>query len=168
MGNVIAGTTFELFLTIELLQYGTYENEATVYYNSGINQLSKKSEKVKTNYLLPAGTVPDNKNHLGQPLYVFKLSENELYLEWDITCNAIDYSIYIGTLPINGTYNHTGFICSTDGRKNYNITLDNGNYYFLVVANNGFSEGSYGEDSNNNQRPVGISQCMPQIIGNCN
>jgi uncharacterized repeat protein (TIGR01451 family) len=171
LGNMTPTASISLQLTIELQQYGSYENSATVYYHSGLNQFSQQSNSVITNYqdALP-GTVGDNKNHSGQPLFVNKVSANQLNLNWGSVCNASDYSIYRGTLPIlsSSSYNHDQLICSTDGATSYLINSDADSYYFLVVANNNTVEGSYGEDSGNNPRPVGITQCKPQSIGNCN
>jgi len=171
LGNMLPTANVSLQLTIELLQYGSYENSATVYYHSGLNQFSQQSNSVITTYEdLTPGTVGDNKNHSGQPLFVSKVSETQLNLSWGSVCNATDYSIYRGTLPLvsPSPYTHDQLICSTGGATSYIINSDAGSYYYLVVANSSTAEGSYGEDSSNNQRPVGITQCKAQSIGNCN
>ena len=115
------------------------------------------------------GTVPDNDNYAGTPLTIDKSGAN-LQLTWGAPaapCLTSDYAIYRGTLPW-ATYNHSSSTCSTAGNTFYTTPADTGSYYFLVVAQNDGSEGSYGLDSSNNQRPAGSNPCLPQNIGTCN
>lgn len=114
----------------------------------------------------PPGNVGNNKNHIGQPLTITK---NGLFLRlsWGSVCDSTDYSIYRGTLPLT-SYNHSALYCSTNNQITFDIVPSDLSYYFLVVARTDTKEGSYGEDSNNNQIPQGSPYCLPQTIGNCN
>ena len=44
---------------------------------------------------------------------------------------------------------------------------DYGDRYYLVVPTNGVSEGSYGVDSNDDERPQSANACLPREIGTC-
>ncbi|OGF67387.1 MAG: hypothetical protein A2Y62_00940 [Candidatus Fischerbacteria bacterium RBG_13_37_8] len=116
-----------------------------------------------------AGAVPDNDNYAGNPLAIEKGGAN-LLLSWDVpggTCVTDDYSIYRGSLPFSN-YDHMLLLCSTLGQTNATIVADTDSYYYLVVAQYQDTEGSYGLDSNDIQRPAAQSQCFPQQISNCN
>jgi len=116
-----------------------------------------------------AGTVPDNDNYQGFPLMISKENIN-LRLSWGIpggNCVTEDYAIYRGSLPFTG-YNHLPLICSTGNQNTAIINIDEGSYFYLVVAENKGNEGSYGLDSNNLQRPPSINPCFPQKINGCN
>ena len=83
-------------------------------------------------------------------------------------CETQNYGIYRGTLPWS-TYNHVPITCSTSGLTTATITADTGNYYYLVVAQNGCSEhGSYGRDSSGIEIPVSSAPCYSRRIGTCN
>ncbi len=115
------------------------------------------------------GAVPDNDNYIGTPLKIEKTS-SLLKLTWgqpEGTCLTEDYSIYKGNLPILN-YDHEAILCTTSGQNYATIDSDIGNYYYLVVAQHQGYEGSYGVDSNNQQRPIGLNPCLPQLISNCN
>ena len=114
------------------------------------------------------GTVPDNDNYPGVTLKISK-SGGSLLLNWSEpggTCVTQDYGIYRGNLPF-AAYDYMPLVCST-GTTSATIDSGDGNYYFVVVAQNSGKEGSYGLDSSNSQRPASTSACLPQSIGTCN
>ena len=116
------------------------------------------------------GAVPDNDNYPGTPLTIMKSGTSNLILNWAQpagTCLTADYAIYRGTLPWTG-YNHASVSCSTGGATSLTILSEIDSYYFLVTAQYGGGEGSYGLKSDNTQRPAASSPCFPLQIGTCN
>ena len=116
------------------------------------------------------GTVPDNDNFPGISLTIMKSGASSLMLNWGIpegSCQTQDYGIYRGTLPWI-TYNHSSVLCSTGSAASATIPADAGSYYYLIVAQIGGKEGSYGLNSSNVQRPAAASSCLAQEIGTCN
>mgnify|MGYP005839000613 FL=1 len=96
-------------------------------------------------------------------------SDGYLILTWNIPggiCYTTGYALYRGTLPWEG-YNHVLSDCNINNTT-YTIPQDNGNYYFLVVANNAISEGSYGNNSDGNEIPQSSLACVPQDTMHCN
>jgi hypothetical protein len=82
-------------------------------------------------------------------------------LDWSSSCTggAGDYGIYEGTL---GVWNsHAAADCHDDGLDTIEtLTPSAGSRYFLVVARDTLSEGSYGSASNGVPRPRGTSTCV--------
>ncbi|OGF65021.1 MAG: hypothetical protein A2Y62_14455 [Candidatus Fischerbacteria bacterium RBG_13_37_8] len=115
------------------------------------------------------GTVPDGDNFPGQALTISK-SGSSLQLNWSspgAPCITTDYGIYRGTLPWTG-YNYNSVLCSTGNSTSATIPDIPESNYYLVVAQNEGSEGSYGLDSFNSQRSAASSPCLLQSIGDCN
>ena len=113
-----------------------------------------------------SGSVPDGATRPGTPLSVSKLGSN-LLLSWSASCGAADtdYEIYEGAI---GTYyNHAPKLCSTGGATGAVISPAGADRYYLVVPQNGTSEGSYGLDGTGAERPTAISQCKVQRSGAC-
>lgn len=98
----------------------------------------------------------------------------DLVLDWSASCSegAEDYGIYEGTI---GTwYSHTDIDCEdASGDLTEQVTPGAGNRYYLVVAHNAKSEGSYGSSDNfppgfDTERPVGAATCAAsQVITSC-
>lgn len=124
--------------------------------NSSATVINTTSTAVNSNAIVslhcsgyPApGTVPDNDNYSGIPLTITKSAAN-LILSWSApgsTCTTQDYGIYRGTLPWTA-YNHSFIVCTTSGLTTATITASTSSYYYLIVAQSGAKEGSYGLDS---------------------
>ena len=84
-------------------------------------------------------------------------------------CGAVDHNIYFGSLSAVGTYDWSGVECSVgiSGTTSFDPLLDNA--FFLIVGEDGTSEGSYGRDWNGVERPedTGAAACeRPQDLGN--
>jgi hypothetical protein len=95
-------------------------------------------------------------------------TSSQLILSWSepaSPCITSAYSIYRGSIPFTG-YSYEQINCNVSG-TNYSIPAGSGNYYFIVVAQNNNTEGSFGKDSNGNERPNN-NACKSQQIGNCN
>jgi hypothetical protein len=113
----------------------------------------------------PVGTVPDGTALSEDPLTITLTADHALTLAWDVACGAndTDYAIYEGI--IGDFASHTPILCSTAGVTSATFEPSVGNAYYLVVARNHWSEGSYGVDAGGGQRPVSVSACLSQSIG---
>ncbi|OGF59176.1 MAG: hypothetical protein A2Y62_11115 [Candidatus Fischerbacteria bacterium RBG_13_37_8] len=144
---------------------------SAIIANTGVSAVDSYGTDIlicSTALSLPGG-VPDNDNYAGVPLTMLK-SGSDLYLSWGSpsgTCITQDYSIYRGTLPWTG-YNYSPEVCTTSGETFAIIPADSDSYYYIIAAQNGGNEGSYGLDSSNEQRPASSASCLPQQIGSCN
>lgn len=96
-------------------------------------------------------------------------SGSNVELHWTVDClgNATDYAVYEGQignwtshLPVPG--------CTTGGVTNATVTPTQTNSYFLVVPNGPTYEGSYGLDSEGDERATSASSCRGlQSAGLC-
>jgi len=68
-------------------------------------------------------------------------------------CGSTGHSVYFGPLSATASYGYAGSACSSDtsGRLTFTPTVES--VFFLVAANNGAKEGSYGTDSAGVLRP---------------
>jgi len=91
----------------------------------------------------------------------------DLTLSWGDSCvlDDTDYAIYQGQIDVMG--DHEPFTCSTGGATSFTDQSPAGNVYFLVTANNGIVEGSYGMTTAGAQRPKGTPPCLPRYIADC-
>jgi hypothetical protein len=95
----------------------------------------------------------------GEPLTLGKGLLFGEVLQWGPSCAVTDtsYDVYGGSL---GDFSsHSQYTCSTPG-PTLNITLPVDSYV-LVVPRNDLVEGSYGTDSEGNQRPAAATACLP-------
>ncbi len=115
----------------------------------------------------PSETSPPS---LGQPMHVSKGSGTSVNVTYTAACHAASETIYRGASPISGALNWTTSYC------NVGSSFDPGNpspgayHYFVIVGQNGISEGSYGKDSSGTERPEasGVGSCdLPQSLGSC-
>lgn len=88
-------------------------------------------------------------------------------------CGATNHTIYAGSLA---TLRSQGVVwsqrsCSLGTSGSASFTPGSGNVYFVVVANNGTLEGSYGRASNGTERPAagagGACSYTQQLSGTC-
>ena len=94
-------------------------------------------------------------------------SDSATYPNWAASCGAgdLDYEIYEGS--IGDFTGHVAVECSTGGATTMTISPVGGNTYYLVVPNNGYLEGSYGQNNFGDERAQGGSACFPRSIGAC-
>ncbi|GAB4222682.1 MAG: hypothetical protein Kow0062_21100 [Acidobacteriota bacterium] len=112
-----------------------------------------------------AGRIPGAKDVPGQPLTLDK-SGADIVLEWSPVCGAgTDYAVYEGLLgdPASSEPRQ----CSTGGATTTTLTPSSGQRFYLVVAQTGSNEGSYGQDSTGTERTPSVNACLPQAIGAC-
>jgi hypothetical protein len=88
-------------------------------------------------------------------------------LSWSRSCQPTDddYEIYEGAL---GEFaSHTPLFCTTGGAMEQTFVPNPGGRYYLLVPRNAVVEGSYGLDSEDQERPQGPSVCLPRVLGVC-
>ena len=87
-----------------------------------------------------------------------------LDLGWQDFCpqTETDYAVYEGSL---GDFtSHTSILCSTGETTSANVPLPSGDSYYLVVPLEAGAEGTYGQDSDGGERPVGLGACTAQQV----
>src|SRR4030042_1810313 len=102
----------------------------------------------------------------GTPFTISKAG-SQFLLSWSSpggTCQTTDYGVYRGSLPFL-IYDHSAILCTTGGLTSAQINEDTNNYYYLITAQDGNKEGSYGIDSSGNQRPAASAPCLTQQLG---
>jgi len=68
-------------------------------------------------------------------------------------CDATDQTIYFGPLADVGSYGYTGAVCGLGNGGATSFDPGAGDWFFLVVGNNGSVEGSFGTDGAGFERP---------------
>jgi hypothetical protein len=132
-----------------LLVWGTYDN--------GLIGETHQSFRYGGGQYVICGLAPGT---VGNSIRLAK-SGNAITLSWDASCSAaaVDYGIYEGTLASlrSGTYDHARVDC-TDDAPHLTETISPGAFdsYYLVVPRGSSSEGSYGRDSDGNERPPAL------------
>jgi len=97
-----------------------------------------------------------------QALIVSKGSTpGSLELAYAPACDAVDHNLYIGELTSIAGYAYSEVECSVGTGGSVTFDPGSGSYFFLIVANDGTKEGSYGRDSSGAERPedVGTPIC---------
>jgi len=113
-----------------------------------------------------AGSVPDGVWVSGVQLTLTK-SPGGITLSWGASCMSsdTDYAVYEGW--VGDFASHAPRLCTTGGAVEATFAAGSGDRYYLVVPQNGVSEGSYGRPSSGGERPPGSSSCLSQLIGYC-
>jgi hypothetical protein len=136
--------------------------------SSGAFSQSVQTANVTSITCSPAGRVPDGFAVAGTPLMVNKGAPGFIQLNWGDSCLAadVDYAIYEG--PLGSFTDHVPVFCSTGGATTHALIPSFGDTYYLVVPHNGpGQEGSYGTDSDGNERPPNLGACAPQSLDGC-
>ncbi len=118
-------------------------------------------------FIPPAGVILAGGQSNG--LVVTKNVAPSITLNWNPSCLTADndYGVYEGDIGNWTSHFEVPSLCSTAGATSATFNTGTGNHYYLVVPSNGSAEGSYGEDSSNNERPASTSPCLTQSIGTC-
>jgi hypothetical protein len=98
---------------------------------------------------------------LGEATGIF-LSKNPngtaIDLAWNACCRVgADYAVYEGAL--GAWTSHMPALCSTGGQTSATLSPADGDRYFVVVANDATTEGSYGVNSAGVERSASTSMC---------
>lgn len=111
------------------------------------------------------GRVPDGDFTAGGPLRVDRAGGN-VTLTWSGVCgDGDDYAVYEGLLGDPNSLDPR--LCSTGGATSVTLEPSSGNRFYVVVATDGGSEGSYGLTSADDERAPAAEACLPQQIGSC-
>ena len=76
------------------------------------------------------------------------------YTQYAVACDANDHTIYYGDIADVAAYAYSGAECSIGTTGNYSFDPGTGSFFFVVVANDGLEEGTYGHDSSPAERPA--------------
>jgi hypothetical protein len=92
----------------------------------------------------------------------------EITLSWGASCVLDDtqYSVYEGRIAAGSFEDHGPVACDI-GATTLTFVPDVQNTYYLVVPNNGLTEGAYGKASSGLPRSPSPSACHPQNPGAC-
>jgi len=114
-----------------------------------------------------SGRVPDGAFLPGPAVLEVDRAGSDLVLSWGPSCLTTDpdYEVYEGTL--GSFYSHGWIACATGGTLTLTHPIPAADSYYLVVPTNLLTEGSYGLDSADDERPQGAPACAPQAIGIC-
>jgi len=72
-------------------------------------------------------------------------------------CDATSHTIYYGDLATVGAYGYSGAACFLGTSGSASFDPGSGSVFFLVVAEDGVNEGSYGRDSHGVERPEDLN-----------
>ncbi|RMG43926.1 MAG: exo-alpha-sialidase [Acidobacteria bacterium] len=113
-----------------------------------------------------AGRIPGARGVSGGAPLTVARSGGDLQLDWSPACGAgSDYGVYEGELGLPDSA--APVQCTTGGQTSATITPSMGQRFYLVVAQSGGNEGSYGRRSDDTERPPAANACLPQAIGTC-
>lgn len=123
---------------------------------------------------LAAGTPGEASGSLQNPLVVtsFDAATGQITISYAPACGATGHHIEIGALSYAAlsSYSWSSRICGIGNSGTAAFNPGTGSYFFLVVGNNGASEGSYGTSSTGVERPesIGSVGCpnIPQSLTN--
>ena len=113
------------------------------------------------------GSVPDGDAVPGTPLRMSKASGGMVSLTWAASCSTVDtdYEIYEGF--VGAYYSHFSKLCTTGSATSVSFSPGVLDRYYLVVPTDGTEEGSYGRDSDDDERPQGGGVCKSQQTVTC-
>jgi hypothetical protein len=126
-------------------------------------------DDISVSALRAFGTCSAASGNVPATLQAERVTNTVIRLTWEPSCSsgALDYGIYEGQI---GVWNeHFIADCSDNGHNlTENVTTQPGSRYYLVVAHSSADEGSYGQDSEGNERPVGFTTCVAeQVLAPC-
>lgn len=113
-----------------------------------------------------AGSTPGEVSAVGLPqvqVTTHIKNEGRVAVSYGVTCCATDNNFYFGLLSDVSSYVYSGRDCSVNNTGTYDwfYPTDGQSYFFLVVADDGLVEGSYGVDNLGNQRGEDLG-CEPR------
>jgi len=107
-------------------------------------------------------TIPTEQMRAG-----YNAGTGQIDLTYTPACDAADHTIYYGNLADVSTYTYSGAECSIGIGGSYSFAPGAGNFFFLVAANDGTEEGSYGKGALDAERPETAVCAYPQnLTGN--
>jgi YVTN family beta-propeller protein len=129
------------------------------------------------NFVVSSNVAPTEASPIGQPAIWTKSTGSAVHVNYTSGCNATDDTIYwgassgsISSLSWVGQACHLG----TNGAATFDPGTPSGGsfMYFVIVANDGTKEGSYGKNSSGQERPaasaLGGCTYTQDLSGTCN
>jgi len=121
------------------------------------------------------GVAPGEASRQAEPLDKMSAAYDDVTQAIDLTyapaCDATDHTIYFGALDDVATYAYSGAACHVGDSGSATFDPGPGDFFFLVVGNTGWAEGSYGSDSAGAERPedIGTAGCdlVQDLSGSC-
>jgi hypothetical protein len=109
----------------------------------------------------------DASGNVGWSLRMMKGEVDQISLSWEASCVGTDddYEIYEGL--IGDFAGHGSKYCSTGGTRQMSFVPAEEDSYYIVVPASAICEGSYGIDSEGEERPGGMDPCLPQVTTSC-
>ncbi|MDQ7087077.1 MAG: hypothetical protein Q9Q13_04105 [Acidobacteriota bacterium] len=108
--------------------------------------------------VLPAGAPANPGESCGNGMPLLKVTGYDpdtsmLTVSYSAACNAVDHNIYYGPLREVANYAYTGESCSVgmSGEASFSGLAES--FFFVIAADDGMVEGSYGTDSSQAERP---------------
>lgn len=117
-----------------------------------------------------AATTPGEAGRPIDPLYVtgYNNVTGALSILYGAACSSTNNNIEYGPLSAVSTYGYSGQVCGIGNSGSAQFSLPSGSHFFLVVANDGSKEGSYGKRTGGTERPedTGATCPIPQDLSN--
>ena len=101
------------------------------------------------------------------PLMVTKATGDQVTVSWGASCVPEDRDFALETGELGNYYSHVPWTCTTGGSTSVTLRPVREQAYYLVVPQNGVSEGSYGLDSLSAERLPSTAACLTQRIATC-
>jgi hypothetical protein len=112
--------------------------------------------------------VPGEASHYNVPSDQMHASLNgttgEIDLTYTAACDAVDHTVYYGDLSDVAVYGYSGAACFLGSTGATSFDPGTGSYFFLIVANDGLDEGSYGHwehsgTDGERDEAIGLPEC---------
>jgi hypothetical protein len=114
----------------------------------------------------PGGEVPDGDDVPAEhPLSVAKASGGAVQLAWEPSCRHGDDDYGVYEAPLGEPLGFVAVTCSTGRQTEHEFAPGFESVMFVVVPNDGVTEGSYGDTSAGIERTPPPAACWPQALG---
>jgi hypothetical protein len=101
--------------------------------------------------------VPGQASHQDEAVVQMTLGYNAgtgvIDVSYDPACDATDHTIYYGDLANVSSHTYSGAECFAGASGTTAFNPGSGNFFFIIVGNNGIEEGSYGAATLTGERP---------------
>lgn len=149
----------------------TYTYSVLAVNSAGLSFDGNKTLQAGDFDLVCGGAAPGSIYKNSSSAAKFSKSGSNIVATWGPpggTCSPTDYAIYQGT--IGNWYSHNTVItCSAGTDFTETFATPAGDVYFLIVPISATEEGSYGTNSNSQERPVSANRCKStQNLTSCN
>jgi hypothetical protein len=166
------------FLSLENDQQSTFLGQEGVHLLDGwlnTGQAAPLEIAMADVDLALGGIAPGEASRQAEPLDMMSAAYDSVAETIDVTytpsCDATDHTIYFGPLGDVAGYGYSGALCHAGDSGSATFDPGPGDFFFLVVGNTGWAEGSYGKDSEGAERAedVGTAGCdlVQDLSGTC-